>query len=431
MGHAGGMDMFHLAVIAAFVVAYGLVSGRIDRSVITGPMVFVGFGLLIGSNGLDVVDLPLDNGGVELLAEATLALLLFSDAFRIDISLLHHEYELPTRMLAIGLPLTIGFGTLVALALFDVPLAVAALMAAVLAPTDAALGQAVLTSDGVPVRIRQTLNVESGLNDGIALPAVTVFTAIVVEAEQLSTPASWIALAAEQVGYGVVAGAAVGLCGGLAIRYASNADWMAGVYRQIAVFGVAVAAFSGADAVGGNGFVAAFTAGLAFGATARDVCPHVEEFTEDTADMLAMISFIVFGAIVVGPSLDDLDWRIALSVLFTLLLVRPLAIAISLLGSNVRWPTVLVLGWFGPRGLASILFGVIVAEEAGGADLGPLFAVMSWTVLISIVVHGLSAEPLVARYGAWWKNNAHESMAEAISMKSQRLRSSATRADRT
>ena len=334
-------------------------------------------------------------------------------------------------MLSLGLPLAIALGTVCG---SDHPRRAGGQtrhsIAAILSPTDAALGQAVVTSPNVPVRVRQSLNVESGLNDGIALPAVTVFLALSARDGDFDTAASWIRFAAEQIGYGAGVGIAIGCAGGFTIRWCSARSWMEGTFRQISVLGVAVTAFAVAEGLGGNGLIATFTAGTAFGMTARAVCAHVEEFTEDLAQLLALVSFIVFGAIVVGPSLSELDWRVALYVAASLLVVRPLAIALSLVGSGLRWPTVLFFGWFGPRGLASILFGLAAVSEGTEADLGPVFVVVSWTVLSSIVVHGLSATPVAAAYGRWWDGEASraeaagdtEPMAEEMPMAEQRLR---------
>jgi NhaP-type Na+/H+ or K+/H+ antiporter len=420
------MELIDIALIAAFAVGFGAVSGLVGRSVVTGPMLFVAFGLLMGSPGLDILDIPLENEGVELLAEVTLGLLLFSDAVRIDLTRLREDSALPGRMLGVGLPLAIALGTAMALLILDVPASVAALTAAILAPTDAALGQAVVSSEDVPSRVRQSLNVESGLNDGIALPAVMVFIALVGEDEEFSTAGSWTRFAVEQIGYGILVGVAVGCAGGMIVASCSRRGWMDGTFRQIAVLGIAVAAFVLALHVGGNGFIATFLAGLGFGVTAREACPAVQDFTEDLAELLTMISFIVFGAIVMGPALGDLDGRVATYVAVSLLVVRPVAIAVSLLGAGLQGRTILFFGWFGPRGLASILFALTALAELPGADLGPVFAVVAWTVLTSIVAHGMTANPAAAAYGRWWRSMVEHpdtgSMAEAVPMPRQRIR---------
>jgi sodium/hydrogen antiporter len=407
------MSTIDVALLAGFVLAYGLVSRRVELSPLTGPMIFVGFGLLMGRAGLDLLDVPLDSAGVELLAEATLGLLLFTDATRIDVVRLRTEMVLPARMLIVGLPFAILFGTLLGAVLFDIPLAVSALIASILAPTDAALGEAVVTSEVVPTRVRQSLNVESGLNDGIALPAVAVFIALAAQDEEFSTASSWVRFAAEQVGYGVLIGVAVGCIGALLVRTASRRGWMEDLYRQLAVLGVAIVAFSLAAQIGGNGFIATFVGGLAFGSIARVECAEVAVFTDDIAHLLAMVSFIVFGAIVVGPSLDELTWPVAVYAIGSLVLIRPLAIALSLVGSGLNWRTTVFFGWFGPRGLASILFGIVAFEETNELDLGPVFVVMSWTVLLSIVVHGLTAGPASAAYGRWWAGRQDATMLES------------------
>ncbi|MDW3219835.1 MAG: cation:proton antiporter [Acidimicrobiales bacterium] len=419
------MSTSDIAIIAGFVIAYGLVSRRVEHSLLTGPMLFVGFGLLVGSAGFDVLDFGLDSTGVEVLAEATLGLLLFTDATRIDTARLRSDVVLPARMLLLGLPLAIALGTGLAAVLFDIPIAVAALLAAILAPTDAALGEAVVSSPSVPVRVRQSLNVESGLNDGIALPAVTVFVALAAEDEAFSTASSWARFAAEQVGYGVALGVVVGCVGAVLVRDASRRGWMEGIYRQLGVLALATLTFALATQVGGNGFIATFVGGLAFGAIARVECNTVAEFTDDVAHLLAMLSFIVFGALIVGPSLDEIDWRVAVYAVGSLVLVRPVAIGLSLLGAGLQPPTVAFFGWFGPRGLASILFGIVALEEAHGTDLSIVFVVMSWTVLLSIVVHGMTAGIGAEAYGRWWSDRRDDAMPESLPMPEQRRRGEA------
>ncbi len=393
------MALQDLLVIAAFVVAYGLVSGRLAGTLVTPPMLFVAFGLVAGPSALGLLQLELDNEAVRLLAEATLVLVLFTDAARIDLAVLRREYHLPARLLGIGLPLTVLLGTLAALVLVDgLEVWEAAVLAAVLAPTDAALGQVVVTSPDVPLRIRQALNVESGLNDGIALPAVTVLVAAAASAEDLGGPASWAGFAAEQVGYGVVAGLLVGVVGGRLVDAAARNSWMSEAFRQVSTLAVAAGAYALAESVGGNGFIAAFTAGLAFGTVARGSCEGVYDFTEEQGQLLTLLTFLVFGAAIIGPRLDELTWQVLAYAVLSLTVVRVLPVALSLLGSRMRADTVLFLGWFGPRGLASILFGLLVVEESGVTGADSIFLVVGWTVLLSVLAHGVSAAPLARRY---------------------------------
>ena len=229
------MEFWDFALVSGFVLAYALVSRRLETTPVTGPMVFVGFGILVGSGGLDSVEIGMDEGAVRVLAEATLVLLLYTDAIRIDLRRLRKQVEIPARLLGIGLPLTVLAGTGAALLLFpDFGLWEAALVAAILAPTDAALGQAVVANPRVPIRVRQAINVESGLNDGIMLPVITLVLAFAATGVDLETPRYWTEFAAEQIGYGVLAGVAGGYLGGRLIREFAGRGWMDGAFRQLA-----------------------------------------------------------------------------------------------------------------------------------------------------------------------------------------------------
>lgn len=392
-----------LAVIAGFVIAYGMVSRRITDTWLTGPIIFVGFGILLGATGFGILEEGLENEPLRLLAEATLVLLLFGDAARIELRLLRREKQIPIRLLALGLPLTIVLGTVVATVVFtDFELLEAAVLAAILAPTDAALGQAVVTSRHVPVRIRQALNVESGLNDGIALPIITVLVAAAAAGSAIGSTRGWTAFAVEQIGWGVGAGVLAGYVGAKAIDWATTRQWMDGVYRQLAALSVGVGAFALAgafDALEGNGFVAAFVAGLTFSTVAPEACEDALDFTEDEGQLLALLTFLIFGAVIAEPRLGELRLDILLYALLSLTLIRMVPVAISLIGSSLRWESHLFLGWFGPRGLASILFGLFLLEEASLAAADDIVLVVTWTVLLSVLLHGASSAPISAAYG--------------------------------
>jgi NhaP-type Na+/H+ or K+/H+ antiporter len=393
-----GQDLF---VVAVVVFGFGLISARIDGSLISPPMVYVAAGIILGPSALGLLDVGLGQEGVRLLAEATLVVVLFSDASRIDLRVLRREYDLPARLLGLGLPLTIAAGGALALVLFGgLEFWEAMLLGAILAPTDAALGEVVVTSPAVPLRIRQALNVESGLNDGIALPVITLFLALAAVEEDLESTSFWVAFVARQVGFGVLFGVGTGLAGAWLINRAVAADRIDGLYRQLATLAVAVAAFGGAEMVEGNGFIAAFTAGLCLGTIVRGPCKDIIDFSEDEGQLLALLTFLVFGATIAGPALDELTWEIAAYAVLSLTAVRMVPVALSLIGMHMRTDTIAFIGWFGPRGLASILFGLLVLEEADLANGPQIYLIVTWTVLLSVFAHGVTASPLSNRYGA-------------------------------
>jgi NhaP-type Na+/H+ or K+/H+ antiporter len=408
------LELLDLAVLAGVVLFYSLISERLKTTMATGPMIFVAVGLLLGESGFGILESGMSEGVVRVLAEATLVLLLFTDAIRIDLRRLRGHAELPARLLGLGLPMTMVAGTLVALLLIPgVGLWEAALVAAILLPTDAALGQVVVTSARVPVRIRQALNVESGLNDGLALPVITVILALAATGVDIETPRYWVRFAAAQVGFGLLAGVVVGACGGWLLHAAVQRGWVDGAFRQLATLAIGVGAFATAELMNGNGFVAAFVAGAAFGAAAREQCEGAYDFAEDQGQLLALLTFLYFGSAIAGPVLDDFTWRIGLYAVLSLTVIRMVPVWLSLLGAHLKPPTVAFLGWFGPRGLASILFGLFVLEEAALPGADELLLVVTWTVIFSIVLHGATAFPLSQRYGAWFSRHGRADMAEA------------------
>lgn len=392
--------MEHLALLflALFLLAFGLISKRLESSVLTPPMVFAGFGFLVGPAGLGLLELDLGGEALHLLAEATLVLVLFADASTIDLKILRKSYHLPLRLLGVGLPLTIGAGTLAASWVFpELGIWGAALLATILAPTDAALGQAVVSSPKVPVRIRQSLNVESGLNDGICLPFVMLFLALALgEAER--TTSYWAQYAASQLVFGPLAGCVVGWAGAKLIQWATVAGWMNHAFQRISSLSLALLAFCGAELIGGNGFISAFVAGLTLGNTLRhDICESVLDFAETEGQLLGLLAFTVFGAANVAPVIEDIGARALLFAALSLTLLRMLPVSISLLGAGMSAPTHGFLGWFGPRGLASILYVLLAVEGKQLRGGETIFLVVMTTVLLSVLLHGLTAAP-----GAEW-----------------------------
>jgi sodium/hydrogen antiporter len=412
-------------IVFGLLLGWALVAGRVARLPITAPMVFIGAGVVLGPQALDVLHLDLDQSGVLILAEVTLSIVLFSDAARIDVAHLRREVALPARMLGIGLPLTIGLGTFVFLVLLpDLSWREAGLLAAILAPTDAALGQAVVSNPVVPERIRQSLNVESGLNDGLAVPAFTVFLTLAAASEERRNAGEWVEFVARQIGFGALFGVGVGVLAAWLILRSTRAGWSEGISGQLAGLAVPGMAVALAATVDGNGFIAAFTAGLAFKFVGGDETERLTEYAEDTGQLLALVSFVAFGNVLVGPVLDDLTWRVAVAAVLSLTLLRMVPVAVSLVGAGLRRPTIVFLGWFGPRGLASILLSLTVLEERSVALAEDLFAVVAWTVLASVVAHGMSAAWAAERYGRWYRDerDAAPAMEESMPVPRSRVR---------
>ncbi len=383
--------------IAIFI--YSLVSHRIEGSIITAPMIFVGIGLLVSPDGLDFISLGVNNQLVLVFAEIALVLILFSDAARIDFTTLKGNRNLPARLLGIGLPLTIFAGAVTAILFFtDLALAEAALIGAILAPTDAGLGQVIVNSPKVPARIRQALNVESGLNDGGAIPFFAFFL-VLADAEKENLPASqWVLFAAEQIGLGILVGLIVGLLGGYLVNKAIDKGLMQGRFSWIGFLALAIISFIAADAVGGSGFIAAFVGGLATSVTGRHVGESVIEFTATGGEIFSLAVFFIFG-ILAASLLSGLTIEILIYAVLSLTLIRMLPVAISLVKTRLRPESVLFIGWFGPRGLASIVLLLITLNDAPGIPgLQTIAMVVSTTILISVFAHGLSANPLINWY---------------------------------
>jgi NhaP-type Na+/H+ or K+/H+ antiporter len=392
-----------LTVLAVVVVAYTLVASKLDRWWISGPMVFVAAGAVLGPAGLNVLPLSVTNEVVLTVTELTLALLLFSDASTVRLREVEGDAGLPTRLLFVGLPLTILAGALVAHLVFpEIPWAAAALIATILAPTDTALGLAVVTNRSVPTRIRRALNVESGLNDGVATPFVTVFIAILASDEGLEDRA-WGLEALKQIGLALIAAVVVGYAGGRLMAFAKDRGWTSAVSEQIAILALALLAYQGSVMIGGNGFVAAFAGGILFGAATRRRMDEPVQFTETLGLSATFLVWAVFGALFLGELFTHaLSVQPIIYALLSLTVVRMVPVALAVIGARLRPVTVAFMGWFGPRGLASVVFTLLALEEIERADGGgPLLQTVTWTVLLSVVLHGISAAPLATRYGGY------------------------------
>lgn len=400
-----------LVWVAVALLGVAAVSQRISGTPVTPAILFVSFGLIVGPKALDGVDLSSTGSIVEVLAEATLALVLFSDAARIDLRQLRSTVGVPIRLLGIGLPLTILLGAVAAaVVLGQLTIAEAVILSVVLAPTDAALGQAVVTEPRVPARIRQGLNVESGLNDGICVPLLFAAVAVADVESDISGGRSAGTLLVEEIGYGVLGGVAAGLLVAAVIRQAGRRDLIAGRWQQVIPAAGAALAYGTANALHGSGFIAAFTAGVVFRlALGRDP-EQLNRLTEEVGDVLNGVTFVLFGAVLLGPALTDLSWRLALYALLSLTLVRVIPVMIAMWGSHARTTTLAFLGWFGPRGLASIVFAIIVVGESNLPHEHLIVLAIYLTVGLSVIAHGLSAAPLADRYARWYEAHPRENL---------------------
>lgn len=393
-------DPVTIAVITAGLLAFALFSGHLRDTVFTPPLVFITFGLIVGAGGFGIADVDPEHSSIHLIAEFTLILVLFIDAARINLRRVREDHNLPLRMLIIGLPLTILAGTLVALGLLpDLSIWEAALLAALLAPTDAALGQSVVSATAVPVRIRQAINIESGLNDGIALPAVLLFASLSIGQTGAET-ASWIGFVVLQLTLGPASGAVVGFVGARLLDIAIERGSVNPAYQGIGILALAVFIYVATELIGGNGFIAAFIGGMVFGNTLRHPCTFLFEFMESEGQLLVLITFMLFGAALLPEALAHIDSAIILYAVLSLTVIRIVPIALSLLGAGLRTRTVLFLGWFGPRGLASILFVLLILEEAQVPHREELLSITVITVALSALAHGMSAAPFARRYGS-------------------------------
>jgi NhaP-type Na+/H+ or K+/H+ antiporter len=398
-----------LALLAGFVLVYSLVASGIERTWVSGPIVFTVFGLLIGPIGLDLLSFETERETLKTLAELTLAMVLFTDAAGADLGVLRTTARLPARLLLIGLPLTIVLGYLVGLSLsVRMSFLELALVATMLAPTDAALGKAVISNAAVPAYVREGLNVESGLNDGICVPILFIFLALAREAGPGTAP--WghaLLMVAEEIGIGLTVGVVLTLLAVQLLGYAGRHHWLTPSWLQIPVVALALTCFATAQSLGGSGFIASFAGGLLFGGLARQHRERLLRAAEGTGDTFALITWVIFGSAVIGQAIGFFSWRMVLYAVLSLTLIRMLPVFVALTGSGLDTESKLFIGWFGPRGLASIVFGVIVVN-AGLPNSHAMAVVVVCTVALSILAHGITANPWARAYGRRMRENRSE-----------------------
>jgi NhaP-type Na+/H+ or K+/H+ antiporter len=390
------------ALVAIVALVYAAFSKRAGRVWLTAPMVAVALGVLISSQALNLVKIEVEGPVATTLFKATLALLLFIEAASLNPKVIRQEANWTARLLVPAMLLVIAGGAALALVMFDVVnVWEAAVIGAILAPTDAALGMAVVSNPRVPGRIRRSLIVESGLNDGLALPLALAFTSAALADLGEKTRGDALTFMLEQIGFGVLAGVVLGLAAGALMRLALDRGWTATEWLRIAPLAAALLAYAGAEWIHGNGFIGVWVAGLVYGSVLHASAPHVEAFSERLGTALTAMSFFLFGATLLAPALGDVTWQHVVYGLLSLAAIRPLAVLIAMWRSKAPWQTSIFLGWFGPRGIASIIIAAIVVKDAGLEKNSLVVLVTSVTVVLSVFLHGLSAEPGAEAFADW------------------------------
>src|SRR6516225_10743620 len=388
------------ALLAAFLLVYSAIAGRIERSLISGPIVFTGVGFLLGPDGLGVLRMNVSGEGLRLLAELTLGMGLFTDAANADFGVARRYLGLPERLLLIGLPLTIIIGFLAAAIVFpSLETLEMALLAAMLAPTDAALGKPVVTNHAVPAVMREGLNLESGLNDGICVPIVVILLGLAIGTQiESGTVGHVVWVVVEEIGIGALVGLALTWLTVRMVRFAEGQGWISKNWVEIPIVALAAACFAAAQAAGGSGFIACFVGGLLLSGLGAH---HKEELlrgAEHMGEALALLTWVVFGGIVVARMIDRVTWPAFLYAVLSLTVLRMLPVFLCLIGTRTSTADKLFIGWFGPRRLATMVFAILVLDaKLPGNDTIMLAA--GWAVLLSVVAHGVTANPLVKAIG--------------------------------
>jgi NhaP-type Na+/H+ or K+/H+ antiporter len=398
-----GLD---IALIGGALLAYALLSRRLAGTPITAPMVFVTAGFVIGPGVLDVLEVDVGSADLRRMAEFTLALMLFSDAAALDTRRLAREAKVPVRLLGLALPLTIALGTVFAIVLFPELLFFEAVaLAVLLAPTDAALGQTVVSDTRLPSTIRQGLSVESGLNDGVCVPLLFAAVAFAELEEAPSFEGQVLVDLVEEVSVAVLVGLVVALVVTLLSKVSIRRGWMEERWAQIVPLVATAAAYGITVEFGGSGFIGSFVAGLMYGRLLGATAHESTELTEDLGQLFSAVTFLLFGAVMLDRGLSEIDLQTIGYAILSLTVVRMLPVAISLLGSGAKRESVAFIGWFGPRGLATIVFALTIVDESGLGGTLRIVDVATLTVLFSVFAHGLTAPWLTERHARWLSAN--------------------------
>jgi NhaP-type Na+/H+ or K+/H+ antiporter len=389
------MPDHQLIILAAIIILlFGLFSKAAERTMITAPMVFVSVGLLLGPLGLSWLHVDMEAEVTQLLAEITLIIILFVDASFIQLhNIKNRLHGLPARLLLIGLPLTMILGAGIAVLLFpQFNMWLLVVLALILSPTDAALGQAVVKSEKVPSNIRDSISAESGLNDGISLPPIFVCLAVISSGLGYVSPEDhWTSFMAMQLTFGPIIGGLIGFLGGKLVELAHQRDWMDTVFQRLMCLSLAILAYTSAESLEGNGFIAAFCAGLFLGVKNPKVRERIQEFGETEGQMLTLFVFVILGLIIIPAFAPYWDYQALIYALLSLTVIRILPVFICLIGTGLSTYSKFFIAWFGPRGIASILYLLIAIEQIGADGHEYVLSIIVLTVLLSIFAHGITA----------------------------------------
>ena len=394
-------NLLAIVFITTLIFIYGLFSKVSDISPITSPMVFVFMGIIFGPLVFNVFNLEVKCELIHILTEITLILILFVDASTINLKKLKEDSAIPRNLLVFGLPLTMILGSVVGYIIFpDINIWLIILMALILSPTDAALGQAVVKSKNVPEKIRRWISVESGLNDGIALPLVFACIAIITADATTSSENHWFLFLLQQIIFGAIIGSFIGWIGGYLVDKCSSYNWMNSTFQRLVSFSLALLCFSLAELVHGNGFIAAFCGGLLLGVSTKDIKikERIQEFGEAEGQQLILFVFLIFSMVMVPIAIEFWDINSFIYAILSLTIIRMLPVAISLFGKGIDFHTILFVGWFGPRGIASVLYLLLVVKTLGIEGYEYILSTIVLTILISVFAHGITAVPLSRFY---------------------------------
>jgi NhaP-type Na+/H+ or K+/H+ antiporter len=388
-----------IAIITVALLGYALAAEWIERSPLSGPMLFTALGIALSPLGAGLIG-DLDRGWIVPVATTTLVIVLFRDAANIRFAMAgsgRQASAIAARLLLIGIPLTIAAGTLAGAGVLGFALIDAVILAVVLTPTDAALAQPVISNPSVPEVPREAVKAESGLNDGLCLPLLLI--ALQFAAMRGMGGVEHFRMFFVQVLFGPVVGAGVGIVGGTLARRAFDLKIARPVGRTPAMVLLAALAYVGAEYMGGNGFLAAFVAGIFFAiCLGQERTEEASGFALTEGTILTNLTFVIFGALFVPAALAAPVIPNLVYAALSLTVVRMLPVFISLAGTPITTPGKLVIGWFGPRGIASILYLLVVATEADYHPMVDIQNVAVWTILLSVLLHGVTA-PFAGR--AW------------------------------